>query len=108
MISERLSKNSSSKEIFDRSKMEYEKALNKSGYKNTILVYTPVKQNSKTIHKCKIVWFNPSFNKNKSTNIGKTFLHLIHLFGLSVHWYGFFKYMFSEKINKIFRILVKK
>ena len=32
-----LSRNSSSKEIFDNTKEDYQKALNKSGYKNKLL-----------------------------------------------------------------------
>ena len=38
-ISERLSKNSSNKEIFDKAKVDYEYALKKSGY-NVDLKYT--------------------------------------------------------------------
>ena len=59
--------------------MEYEEALQKSGYKNVTLTYQKenTTQNQK---KCKhnIIWFNPPFkNKNVSTNVAKTFLSLI-------------------------------
>ena len=39
-ISNRLSNNSSNKQVFDMSKGEYEKALRESGYKDVILIYT--------------------------------------------------------------------
>ena len=38
--SNRLSNNSSNKQVFDMSKGEYEKALRESGYKNVSLIYT--------------------------------------------------------------------
>ena len=46
-ISNRLSNNSSNKQVFDMSKDEYEKALRESGYKNVSLIYadkTAIKQ----------------------------------------------------------------
>ena len=39
-ISNRLSNNSSNKQVFDISKGEYEKALRESGYENISLIYT--------------------------------------------------------------------
>ena len=39
-ISNRLSNNSSNKQVFDISKGEYEKALRESGYENVSLIYT--------------------------------------------------------------------
>ena len=77
-ISNRLSNNSSNKPAFDMSKSEYEKALRESGYKNVSLIYTvkkDIKQKRNRSHK--IIWFNPSFNKNVSTNVAKRFINLI-------------------------------
>ena len=77
-ISNRLSNNSSNRPAFDMSKSEYEKALRESGYKNVSLIYTvkkDIKQKRNRSHK--IIWFNPSFNKNVSTNVAKRFINLI-------------------------------
>ena len=77
MINSRISKNSSSKEIFEKSKVKYEEALKNSGYKNINLKYDPEPNPRKTQSKRNIIWFNPPFNKNVSTIIAKTFLQLI-------------------------------
>ena len=76
-INKRLNQNSSSEEIFNTSKTEYEEALKQSGYKNFNLTFNPQKQTPKQNRKRKIIWFNPPFSKNVSTNIGKKFLNLI-------------------------------
>ena len=77
-ISNRLSNNSSNKQVFDMSKGEYEKALNESGYKNVSLIYTD-KKDVKQKRNCSrnIIRFNPPLNKNVSTNVAKRFLNLI-------------------------------
>ena len=55
-ISNRLSNNSSNKQVFDMSKGEYEKALRESGYKNVSLVYTDKKDiNHKRNHSRNII-----------------------------------------------------
>ena len=77
-ISNCLSNNSSNKQVFDMSKGEYEKALRESGYKNVSLIYTDkkdIKQKRNRSHN--IIWFNPLFSKNVSTNVAKRFLNLI-------------------------------
>ena len=79
-VNKRLNQNSSSKEIFNESKKEYEEALKQSGYKNFELKYNPEKQIPKKNNKNRkrnIIWFNPPFSKNVTTNIGKQFLGLI-------------------------------
>ena len=60
------------------SKGECEKALRESGSKNVSLIYTDkkdIKQNRYRSHN--IIWFNPPFNKNVSTNLAKRFLNLL-------------------------------
>ena len=60
------------------SKGEYEKALREGGYKNVSLIYTDkkdIKQKRNCSHN--IIWFNPPFNKNVSTNLAKRFLNLL-------------------------------
>ena len=57
------------------SKGEYEKALRESGYKNVSLIYTHKKDiKQKRNRSQNIIWFNPPFNKNVSTNVAKRFL----------------------------------
>ena len=76
--SNRLSNNSSNKQVFYISKGEYEKALRKSGYKNVSLIYTDKKEiKQKRNLSRSIIWFNPPFNKNVSTNVAKRFLNLL-------------------------------
>ena len=77
-ISNRLSNNSSNKQVFEISKGEYEKALRESGYKNVILIYTDEKDVKQKRNRSRsIIWLNPPFNKNVSTNVVKRFLNLI-------------------------------
>ena len=76
-IEKRLSKLSSSKEIFDQTKGYYQEALARSGHTH-ILNY---KENTDTAPKNrqrKIIWFNPPYSGIVSTNIGKNFLQLIN------------------------------
>ena len=77
MIAERLSRNSSTKEIFDKHKGEYEDALNKAGHKAKLL-YVP-KGGPKTTktRKRNITWFNPPYSKGVTTNVAKKFLELL-------------------------------
>ena len=86
--SERLSKNSSSVEIFNSSKLEYEDALKKSGHTEPLIYnYIPPRPPSRNLNgrKRKINWFNPPFNANVSTNVVKTFLRLIDKHFLHSH-----------------------
>ena len=77
-INKRLNQNSSSEEIFNNSKTEYEQSLKNSGYKNFELKYDPPKENhKKRSRKRDIIWFNPPFNKEVETNIGKKFFNLV-------------------------------
>ena len=77
-IINRLSNNFSNKEVFDKSKGEYEKALRESGYKSASLIYADKKNiNQKRIRSRNIIGFNSPFNKNVSTNVAKRFLNLL-------------------------------
>ena len=79
-VCERLSKNSSSQEIFDTTKTEYEEALLKSGYSPKLSYTNNRSHNNKNTNKTRkrnIIWFNPPFSMNVKNNIGKIFLHLI-------------------------------
>ena len=85
-VNKRLSNISSSPDQFRKAAPEYQKALNNSGY-NHVLAYEKesdvdkenkgIKRMIKTMRKRKIVWFNPPFNAEVKTNVGKKFLELI-------------------------------
>ena len=69
-----ISNNSSSEQVFDLSKCEYEKALKESGYKNVSLIFTGKKDiKQKRNHSRNIIWFNALFNKTVSTSVAKQF-----------------------------------
>ena len=76
MISKRLSDISSSEEVFNKAKPQYDKALEKSGFKEKT-TYTPHSEKNKKNRPRKIIWFNPPYNKDVKTNIGNIFKKLI-------------------------------
>ena len=79
IINQRLSNNSSNKETFNNIKPKYEIALNNSGFKTT-MTYTDDNKgtnNNNKKRKRAILWYNPPYNKNTTTNLAKTFLKLI-------------------------------
>ena len=105
---DRLLKNSSNQEIFEKSKAEHEEALSKSGC-STKLSYTnnlshnhnASNRNSNSTSFCNnngnknrkrnIIWFNPPSSINVKKNIGKNFLQLIDK-----------PFLRSSKLHKIF------
>ena len=74
-INKRLSDISSTKEIFDKAKPVYQKALSESGHKYE-LKYEPSAKRKKQRSR-NIIWYNPPFDLNVKTNIGKKFLGII-------------------------------
>ena len=79
MIEKRVSQVACDKQEFDRSIPLYNHALQQSGY-NVKLEYQPNSNDHKVkrIRKRNIVWFNPPFNSNVNTNVGKIFFPLLH------------------------------
>ena len=80
IIRDRLSRNSSSKEVFNTSKGEYEEALKRSGYSNISLLF----QESSASHLKRqrhrnLIWFNLPYSHVVITNVAKKFLQLIDL-----------------------------
>jgi hypothetical protein len=75
----RLSTNSSNEKIFQKTTPLYTEALLKSGYKCTLSFQpkTFIPQNKNKNRARNIIWYNPPFGKNVSTNVGKSFLRLI-------------------------------
>ena len=58
--------------------ISYQDDLDKSGYKHKLKYRTNIDTASnKKQRKRNIIWFNPPYNKNVKTNIGKIFLNLI-------------------------------
>ena len=76
-IETRLSELSSSEIIFKEPATHYEDNLRQSGY-NKKLIYKPADTNHQkhSKHTRKMICFNPAFNKNVSSKIGKSFLSL--------------------------------
>ena len=80
-VNRRLSKISSSKEIFEAAITPYQEALNKSGYQHTLQFEPPetnrTKKKNKNRKRNNVCWFNPPFSLNVKTNVGKEFLRLL-------------------------------
>ena len=77
MVEKRLSRLSSTKEIFDNEIGIYQKALDESGHK-VKLSYNPSVTRKTSKQKRKVTWFNPPFNLNVKTNIAAKFLRMIN------------------------------
>ena len=92
-IGDRLSRNSSSEPIFNKSKIQYGNTLRKSGFKSELKCKDSTGlTNKKTIsRKRKIIRFNPPYNQNVSTNIAKMFLKLVDK-----------HFPFTHRLHKIF------
>ena len=85
-INKRLNSIASSKEEFDKAKNCYQKALDESGYRHK-LTYTGDNTGNNTNSTSKpqdnkkkkrnIVWYNPPYNSQVKTNIGRCFLGLL-------------------------------
>ena len=77
MVLNRLASLSCTKSEFEKSAPPYIDALKKSNFKVNLNHTTfPLPPKKKT-RKRNIIWFNPPFNENVKTNVGKTFLSLI-------------------------------
>ena len=76
-IQKRLSNLSSNEDIFKEATPFYTAALQRSGYKHKF-EYTPsTRIESRRNRKRNIIWFNPPYNNNISTNIGRFFINLV-------------------------------
>ena len=97
MIGQRISDLSCNKTAFEKAASEYNQALQRNGFKHTIM-YKPSQSsphrsnnNNKIKRKRNIICFNPPFSENVATNIGKEFFSL-----LSKH------FLPNNKYHKIF------
>ena len=76
MISDRISRISSNKEVFDRAAPYYDQALQASGHKKKI-AFGKKNTKPKRTRKRQITWFNPPFSMNVKTNVAKRFLSIV-------------------------------
>ena len=84
-INKRLNKNSSCKQVFEESKLEYESALKNCGHNHVKLTFNkkehqPIKR---TRHR-NVIWFNTPFSRNVTTNVAKTFFSLLDILQLQL------------------------
>ena len=77
-INTRLSNISSDEKSFTEAIPPYQEALRKSGYNHQLKFnsFTPKKDHQRKRHR-NVIWFNPPYSSNVSTNIGKCFLKLV-------------------------------
>ena len=78
-INKRLSNISSNETIFNNASPPYQEALQKSGYDYT-LKYAPHKRQDFDTNRKRsrnVTWFNPPYNNNVSSNVGKKFFQLL-------------------------------
>ena len=73
----RLYSNSSSIEILNPAKFEYENALENSGFHSIKLKYTQTRENKPKHKSQNIISFNPPYSQNVITNITKCSLNLL-------------------------------
>ena len=76
-INKRLSSLSSDKASFDRATPPYQKALDERGYHYTLHYDPTATAKRRNRQRNNILWYNPPFSKNFSTNIGHKFLTLV-------------------------------
>ena len=77
-VNRRLSKISSSKELFEKAVPPYQNALRKSGYDHKLQYEIPKTNKSKKKNRKRpVTWFNPPFSVNIQSNVGKEFLQLL-------------------------------
>ena len=74
-INKQLTSISSSQKVFDEAIPPYQKALDESGYKHK-LTYNPQPKHKRNRQR-KIIWYNPPWNANVKTNLGRKFLNII-------------------------------
>ena len=89
-ISRRISDISYDEEIFKKASPAYVDALKSSGYTEGI-TYLDKQPTKKRNRQRNVIWFNPPFSNNVTTNIGATFLKLINK-----------HFPKKSKLNKIF------
>ena len=79
-INKRLTEISSDQDSFEQASPPYQQALDKNGYNHKLQFKHPLNltTNKKTqSRKRKLIWYNPPYSKNVSTNAGQSFQKII-------------------------------
>ena len=78
-INRRLSEISCDEATFNEAAPEYQEALRKSGYDYRLQFNPPAPSagRQQRTRRRNVIWFNPPYNKNVKTNVGKEFFKLI-------------------------------
>ena len=74
-ICSRLCSTSSDSQAFNKAKPVYEDALKNSGHRHNMEYSAP--QRKPRNRKRNVIWFNPPFNQNVTTNVARNFLDLV-------------------------------
>ena len=78
IVSKRISKLSSSKQLYERDIEPYQAALKQAGYKDEIKYCSnEASTHKKNQRKRKIIWFNPPYSETVKTNVASKFLSLV-------------------------------
>ena len=75
-VNNRLSSISSDADVFNSNIQVYQKALEESGHQHQLKYDKPTTARNRQ-RKRHILWYNPPYSKNVSTNVGKTFIKTI-------------------------------
>ena len=80
-IQKRLNTISSSEVVFNEAKSAYQQALGDAGYSDELTYNNNLQTMSRRTRKRRrrVVWYNPPYSKNVTTNIGKEFFKLLQL-----------------------------
>ena len=79
-INKRLSEISSDEESFKKAAAPYQQSINDSGYDYELRYEPPVTNQSNKQRRNRtrrIIWYNPPYSRNVSTNIGREFLKIL-------------------------------
>ena len=77
-VNRRLSEISSDEAVFNEAATTYQDALYNSGYKYKLEIKPPQRAPSQRRNRSRnIIWFNPPYNKNVKSKMGREFLRLI-------------------------------
>ena len=76
-INKRLTSISSSKNVFDTAIPPYQKALDESGYSYKLTYKPQPAQKHNKNHQRRVIWYNPPWNSNVKTNLGRSFLNIV-------------------------------
>ena len=76
-INKRLTSISSSKNVFDAAIPPYQKALDESGYSYKLTYKPQPAQKHNKNRQRRVIWYNPPWNSNVKTNLGRRFLNIV-------------------------------